>query len=102
MAAVTFAQIGSLALYASSASADAGVAGYWAGYAPSKQAGFGASATLVQTWNDIGGTYLFLAAAPADFTAFAAALAGWLPDFGPALPPRFLWIANPDDPPYYW
>ncbi|HYD37936.1 MAG TPA: hypothetical protein VEA60_10005, partial [Allosphingosinicella sp.] len=49
-----------------------------------------------------GGTYLFLAATPSDFAAFAAALAGWLPAFGPALPPRFLWIGNPNDPAYYW
>jgi hypothetical protein len=101
MAAVTFAQVDSLPLYASSAAADAGVAGYWAGYRPGPDAGFGASATLAQTWADSGGSYLFLAATPPDFAAFSAALAAWLPAFAPA-PPRFLWIANPADPSFYW
>jgi hypothetical protein len=102
MAAVTFAQVDALELYASSASGDAGVPGYWAGYAPSSSADFGPSATLLQTWDDIGGTYLFLATTPTDFAIFAAALAGWLPAFAPTMPPRFLWLLNPDDPSAFW
>ncbi|MEA3012165.1 MAG: hypothetical protein QOD42_710 [Sphingomonadales bacterium] len=101
MGAVTFSQVQSLPLWASSATADSGVADYWAGYRPGPDAAFGASATLAQTWNDIGGTYLFLATTPASFASFSAALAAWLPTFAPA-PPRFLWIANPDDPAFFW
>ena len=101
MAAVTFTQVGTLALYASSASADAGVAGYWAGYRPAPGSSPGATVTLQQSWDDIGGSYLFLAATPSDFTAFSAALDAWLAAQG-AMAPRFLWIANPDDPPFYW
>jgi hypothetical protein len=102
MAAVQYNQVQSLPLYASTASGDAGVPGYWAGYRPSSRAAFAATATLVQTWNDIGGTYLFLASAPGDFAAFSGALTDWLPDFGPAVPPRFLWLENPEDPAFYW
>jgi hypothetical protein len=102
MATVQFTQVQSLPLYASNASGGAGVQGYWAGYYPSGTAGFGPTATLAQTWNDIGGTYLFLESTPADLAAFATALAKWLPTFAPAIPPRFLWLENPGDPSFYW
>lgn len=104
MAAVKYTQVPSLPLYASNASGDAGVSGYWSGYLPSTGAQLGATATLLQTWNDIGGTYLFLAAAPDDFTAFYDALAAWLPQFAPAGPPRFLWLdlGSAASPSAYW
>jgi hypothetical protein len=102
MTAVTFTQVQTLPLYASSASGDAGVSGYWAGYRPSSGATFGATATLLQSWNDIGGIYLFLGTTPSDAAAFSSALGRWLPSFAPATPPRLLWIDNPSDPSFYW
>jgi hypothetical protein len=102
MTAVTFNQVQTLPLYVSSASSDAGVSGYWAGYRPSNAAAFGVTATLVQSWNDIGGSYLFLGATPSNLAAFSTALGQWLPSFAPALPPRLLWIENPNDPAFYW
>ncbi|HEY1618108.1 MAG TPA: hypothetical protein VGG25_10845 [Streptosporangiaceae bacterium] len=102
MAAVLFTQVRSLPLYGSSATGDAGLPGYWAGYRPGSRAGFAGTATLAQTWTDIGGTYLFLAAAPADFAMFSAALTDWLPEFSPAARPRFVWLENPGDPAAYW
>jgi len=101
MPAVTFSRIGTLPLYASSALSDAGVQGYWAGYLASPQSGLGDTVSLQQSWDDIGGTYLFLATTPADLAAFAGALAQWVGAQGrPG--PRFLWISNPDEAYFYW
>jgi hypothetical protein len=102
MPTVQYTQVQALPLYASSASGDAGVPGYWAGYRPGTNAGLGATATLSQTWNDVGGTYLFLASTPTDLAAFATALTKWLPGFAPAGPPRFLWLKNPSDLSFSW
>jgi hypothetical protein len=102
MATVQYTQVQALPLYASSASGDAAVPGYWAGYLSGENAGFGAAATLSQTWNDVGGTYLFLASTPNDLAAFAKALTDWLPGFAPAGPPRFLWLENPGDLSFSW
>jgi hypothetical protein len=102
MATVQYTQVQALPLYASSASGNAGVPGYWAGYLPGKNAGFGATATLSQTWNDVGGTYLFLASTPTDLAAFAKALTAWLPRFAPASALRFLWLVNPSDLSFSW
>jgi hypothetical protein len=62
----------------------------------------GANPTLTQSWADTGGTYLFLAAAPATQDAFVTALAAYLREFRPDGAPRFLWLQNPSDPMLAW
>jgi len=95
-----FAQVDSLALYALSSAGEAAAPGYWAGYRPSPSAGFGAEATLQQAWEDAGGVYLFLGAAPASSADFLAALDA----LRRALPAaaRFLWIEDPNVPAGNW
>ncbi|MBL8297658.1 MAG: hypothetical protein JNN30_04840 [Rhodanobacteraceae bacterium] len=96
MTAPVFTRLGTGRLYASSAAAESGVAGYWAGYYASATAAFGAQASLAQTWADAGGVYLFCATTPADFAAFETALARLLPKLSPRGYLRFLWIADPN------
>jgi hypothetical protein len=102
MTAVAFNRIGATRLFSSNASSNAGVAGYWTGYLASATLTLQSTLDLATTWNDIGGTYLFLSATPADPAAFAAALTTWLPVITTAGPPRLLWLINPADPPGYW
>ncbi|WP_395787823.1 hypothetical protein [Aquimonas sp.] len=101
MAAPTYDQVTGR-LYALSSSADSGLADYWAGYAASAGAGFGASANLSQVWADQGGVYLFLKHQPADPEVFLAGLLALLPQLSPQGWLRMLWIGNPDDAPFYW
>lgn len=102
MAAPSYSQVEGLPLYQLSTSAEAGVPGYWAGYLPSSGAQLGASASLQAVWQDAGGAYLFLAAAPQDASAFSAGLAELWPRVSPTGGVRFLWIENPNDAPAAW
>lgn len=89
-------------LYSLSSGGDANLPGYWAGYLCSAAANFGAQASLQQAWADVGGVFLFLNAAPDSAGAFAAGLIGLLPSLSPRGWVRWLWLANPNDPPPYW
>ncbi|MBF0305513.1 MAG: hypothetical protein HQL41_07690, partial [Alphaproteobacteria bacterium] len=102
MAAVQYTRAGTGTLYQSSALADFGMAEWWSGYVWGAGAVPVSPASLAQTWNDPGGTYLFLGAAPADPDGFAAQLAAWLPRFAPGGPPRFLWLENPGESAISW
>jgi hypothetical protein len=81
-----------------SASMPAYTVAFWPG---AGQTGLPSSLTLAETWQLGTGAYLFLGAAPTSQPAFVAALTTYLQD--PAYPaPRFLWIANPNDPSGQW
>ena len=77
-------------LYVSSASPVGGLAGYWC----SVSAQWGASATLAQTWADVGGFYVFARNMPGDLVAFAAQLAQLAPRLSPTGLVKVLWLAN--------
>ncbi|MGV8894030.1 MAG: hypothetical protein ACOH2K_14015 [Burkholderiaceae bacterium] len=86
-------------LYASSAPpAGSGWCGYWA----SKTNTLGTTATLAQTWADVGGIYLILESLPVDFSALESQLAILLPRLSPTGLARIVWIANGDETPSYW
>jgi hypothetical protein len=86
-------------LYASSAAPVGGFAGYWC----SAAAGFGASATLAQTWADVGGFYVFTQALPSDLAVFAGQLAQLAPRISPTGLVKVLWLANTADSAWnYW
>jgi hypothetical protein len=89
-------------LYTLSSTSQSGVTGYWSGYLTSANAAFGDQASLAQVWADQSGVYLFLAQAPADPAAFAAALIAILPQLSPQGWLRFAWIANPNDAAFAW
>jgi len=99
---VQFSQVDPRGLYASSASGDAGVPGYWAGFWAPAVAGLGPTASVSATWNTAGGTYLFVATTPTSLTAFYDALTAWFPSIPPVGQPRFVWLENPEDPWPYW
>lgn len=77
-------------LYASSATPPGGFAGYWC----SATATFGTSATLTQTWADVGGFYVFTKALPGDLVAFAGQLAQLAPHVSPTGLVKVLWLNN--------
>lgn len=100
MTAPTFDRVDSLALYALSSRGDAGIPGYWAGYAPGPGSALPPQLTLDQAWRDPGGTYLFLDATPADLAAFRTRL-DWVLSGMPG-DVRLLWIGDVDAPPGNW
>ena len=80
---------------------------YWAdpaepiaGFLATDAAALGANPTLTLTWGDQRGSYLFLPEPAA--AEFLAALIDWLGRFGVGERPRFMWIANPAEPPTAW
>jgi hypothetical protein len=86
-------------LYVSSVLPIGGFAGYWC----SASAQWGASATLAQTWADVGGFYVFARNMPGDLTAFAAQLTQLAPRISPTGLVKALWLANADDSSWnYW
>jgi hypothetical protein len=86
-------------LYASSIAPPGGFAGYWC----SASAAFGASATLAQTWADVGGLYVFAALLPDDLAAFAGQLGQLAPRLSPTGLVRVLWLDNEADSSWsYW
>lgn len=89
-------------LYALSSSGDAAPAAFWGGYQPGPAAQFGTTATLQQAWEDAGGCWLLLGAAPAAPAAFASAVAVVLAQLSPSGQVRVLWLENPNDPPAAW
>ena len=74
-------------LYRLSTLAESGLEAYWAGYLASPGSDLGASASLAQTWADLGGAYLFLGSAPADPASFVSDLRALWPR-GVRRPPR--------------
>jgi hypothetical protein len=88
-------------LYALSSAGEA-AAPLWAGYRCGAGAAFGETATLQQAWEDGGGTWLLLAAAPADAAAFAQALEQALARISPGGQVRLLWLRDPNAPPERW
>lgn len=58
--------------------------------------------TLTQTWQDGGGTYVYLGEPVADSAGFLAALQTWVASRGPKGAPRFLWVADPALPWAQW
>ena len=89
-------------LYRLSTLAESGLEAYWAGYLASTDDAFGASASLAQTWADLGGAYLFLGSAPTDPAAFVADLRALWPRLSTKGWLRLLWIANPADSVNQW
>ena len=89
-------------LYALSTTGDAAVAGLFAGYRASPGSALGTSASTRAVWEDVGGYYLFLGAAPPDLAAFTAALDDLRPNLGPPSLLRALWVENPADPARDW
>lgn len=86
-------------LYASSATPVDGFAGYWC----SASAAFGGTATLAQTWADVGGFYVIACALPADLTVFAQQLSQLAPRISPTGLVRVLWLSNSADSSWpYW
>jgi hypothetical protein len=86
-------------LYASSAMPAGGFAGYWC----SAAANFGGTATLAQTWADVGGLYIFTLTLPADLVAFAQQLAQLVPRLSPTGLVRAVWLSNRADSGWsYW
>lgn len=86
-------------LYASSAKPVDGFAGYWC----SASAAFDGTATLAQTWADVGGFYVIALALPADLTVFAQQLAQLAPRISPTGLVRVLWLSNSADSHWpYW
>jgi hypothetical protein len=83
-------------LYAGNAAPAGTFAGYWCG----ATANFGASATLAQTWADVGGFYIFTRVLPADLVVFAGQLAQLAPGISPTGQTKVLWVAN--DPGISW
>lgn len=89
-------------LYRLSTLAESGLEAYWAGYLASPGSDLGASASLAQTWADLGGAYLFLGSAPADPASFVSDLRALWPRLSPKGWLRLLWISNPADPASQW
>jgi hypothetical protein len=86
-------------LYASSAMPAGGFAGYWC----SASAAFGGTASLAQTWADVGGLYVIALALPADLTAFAQQLTQLIARISPTGLVRVLWLSNSVDSSWnYW
>ena len=65
-------------------------------------AGLGDRPTLTRTWQDERGAYVFLGQAAADSAGFLERLRGWIDRYAPQGPPRFLWVADPAEPPLVW
>jgi len=89
-------------LYSLSTLAESGLSDFWAGYAASPGSSLGETASLAQTWEDQGGAYLFLSAAPQDPDSFITELRALWPRLSPRGWLRFLWILNPGDRAGQW
>lgn len=77
-------------LYASSAWPEGGFAGYWC----STSAAFAGTATLAQSWADVGGFFVIAQTLPGDLVAFAQQVAQLAPRISPTGLVKVLWIAN--------
>ncbi len=100
--APTFQQRGTLPLFDLSSSGNSGLSGYWAGYRPGPHSALSGTATLTQVWQDVGGTYTFANARPADHAQFSAALDAFLAQASPTGLVRMLWIADATAPLGSW
>ncbi|WP_168355871.1 hypothetical protein [Sphingomonas gei] len=97
-----FEQQAASRLFALSTSAQAGVAGFWAGYCAAPGSALSGTLSTSQVWQDPGGTYLFLGATPGDWATFLSGFDALRPNLGPPEQLRMLWIENPDAPMVQW
>lgn len=97
-----FVQQGESRLFALSTSAQAGLPGFWAGYCAAPGSPLSGTLSTSRVWQDKGGTYLVLGAAPDDPSAFLDGFDALRPNLAPPDQLRLLWIENPDAPMVQW